>query len=189
MVPNYSPSFPSIRRVMQGCRHFGLIGVQEDQSNPEGYQIYNVGCCMEVIQCETLPDGRSLIQTKAVQRFKVLERTMTDGYWVAKVEYLPDVLAHTDQELHTLQNLIKKIRLLVGQVIEQNQGNQDLTQLEQIARRMDFATDTPVQCNQFSYWVCALLPISAQLKQPLVRYMFSFYFSFIDLLIHYLSLD
>lgn len=154
---------------MQGCRQFGLVQVEEDPSNPEGYSIFNIGCCMEIQQCETLPDGRSLIQTKAIKRFKIIERSMVDGYWVAKVEFLEDVLPSNERELKLAQDLIKRVKQLVSQAIVQNNGQQDLSQLEHLANSMDFPLNSPQDCNLFSSKVCTLLPISPQLKQPLLE--------------------
>jgi len=46
---------------------------------------------------QMLPDGRSLVSTTGVRRFRVLSRDVQDGYHVAAVEWLQDdPLALTD---------------------------------------------------------------------------------------------
>ena len=154
---------------MQGSRQFGLVQVKSDEGSPDGFSIFNIGCCMEVNQCETLPDGRSLIQTKSLRRFRVLERNMTDGYWVAHVEFLDERLPANEQELKLTKELITKVQQLVSVVIQQSQGQQEFAQLEHIIKSMDFPLNTPSECCQYASKICTLLPISPDLKQPLLE--------------------
>ena len=154
---------------MQGSRQFGLVQVQEDAEDPERFSLFNIGCCLEVTQCETLPDGRSLIQTKALRRFKILERNMTDGYWVAKVEFLEEILPSNEYELKLTQDLIRKVQNLVAMAIHKNRGQQDFSQLEEIITSMEYSLETPAECAQYASKICTLLPISPQLKQPLLE--------------------
>jgi Lon protease-like protein len=166
----YDPRYRiMLKRVMQGCRQFGLVQVKEDSQHPEGFSIESIGCCMEVQQCETLPDGRSLIQTKAQKRFRILERSMVDGYWVAKVEFIDDVLPKDERELKLAQDLIRRVKQLVGHAITKNDGQQDLSQLEHLATSLEYSIDTPEECALFASKICTLLPISPQLKQPLLE--------------------
>lgn len=37
-----------------------------------------------------LPDGRSVVDTVGLKRFRVLQRGMKDGYFTADIEYLED---------------------------------------------------------------------------------------------------
>jgi Lon protease-like protein len=41
---------------------------------------------LEIRAVRMLPDGRSLVHTWGVTRFRILERGMRDGYMVARVE-------------------------------------------------------------------------------------------------------
>jgi Lon protease-like protein len=58
-------------RVLQSSRLFGLIGI--DKQGPDGVTLSRVGCILRIVQCEILPDGRSLIHTRGYQRFTVKE--------------------------------------------------------------------------------------------------------------------
>lgn len=40
---------------------------------------------------EYTPDGRSLVSTIGERRFKVLERTTSDGYAMAKIQFISDI--------------------------------------------------------------------------------------------------
>lgn len=48
------------------------------------------GCMLEVRDVKFFPDGRSVVDTKGVARFKVLSHGQRDGYHTAKIEYLED---------------------------------------------------------------------------------------------------
>lgn len=167
----YDPRYRiMLKRVMQGCKQFGLVQVHKDETNPEGFSIFNVGCCMDITQCETLPDGRSLIQTTAIKRFKIIERSLTDGYWVARVEFLKDVLPQNEQELKLALSLVSRVYTLLNQAIAQNQAQQDLSKLEELINSINFnQIQSPEDCNRFISKICTLLPISPQLKQPLLE--------------------
>ena len=94
---------------------------------------------------------------------------MTDGYWVAKVEFLEDILPSNEYELKLTQDLIRKVQNLVSLAIYKNRGQQDFSQLEEIITSMDYSLETPEECAQYASKICTLLPISPQLKQPLLE--------------------
>jgi len=166
----YEPRYRvMLDRVMQGCRQFGLIQAVEDKESTDGYSLSDVGCCLEVTHCDTLPDGRSLIRTRSIKRFKVNDRWTTDGYWVAKVEFLEDSLPGSEQELNTARTLIARVQQLVALAISQNQGQQDFSQLEQVVNSVDYRGASSSDCGRYTAKICTLLPISPALKQPLLE--------------------
>lgn len=44
------------------------------------------GTMLEIQSVQMLPDGRSMVETKGTQRFKILEKGALDGYVVARIE-------------------------------------------------------------------------------------------------------
>eukprot|EP01113_Clastostelium_recurvatum_P025609 TRINITY_DN3082_c0_g1_i4.p1 TRINITY_DN3082_c0_g1~~TRINITY_DN3082_c0_g1_i4.p1 ORF type:complete len:554 (+),score=125.73 TRINITY_DN3082_c0_g1_i4:183-1844(+) len=74
-----------LRRCLQGSRRFGLL--YADGHHPQGV---TVGCTLEVKEVQTMPDGRSFIQTIGGKRFNVKEKWVLDGYLCGKVEWLDD---------------------------------------------------------------------------------------------------
>lgn len=46
--------------------------------------------CFQVRDVKLFPDGRSVVDTIGVSRFKVLSHGQRDGYHTAKIEYLED---------------------------------------------------------------------------------------------------
>uniref|UniRef100_A0A8C4RVH3 LON peptidase N-terminal domain and ring finger 2 n=1 Tax=Erpetoichthys calabaricus TaxID=27687 RepID=A0A8C4RVH3_ERPCA len=74
-----------IRRCMEtGTRQFGMCIADE----LKGFADY--GCMLEVRDVKFFPDGRSVVDTIGVSRFKVLSHSQRDGYNTAKIEYLED---------------------------------------------------------------------------------------------------
>ncbi|XP_072513648.1 LON peptidase N-terminal domain and RING finger protein 2 [Salminus brasiliensis] len=74
-----------IRRAMEtGTKQFGMCISDE----LKGFADY--GCMLEVRDVKFFPDGRSVVDTIGVSRFKVLSHGQRDGYNTAKIEYLED---------------------------------------------------------------------------------------------------
>ena len=92
-----------IRRAIEsGDRKFGMLlnnhrqAVQGDLGHVPFYQY---GTLLHIINTELLPDGRSLIQTVGINRFKVQEHGMLDGYFVGRVERVDDISLAAEEEL------------------------------------------------------------------------------------------
>ncbi|XP_077436245.1 LON peptidase N-terminal domain and RING finger protein 2 [Vanacampus margaritifer] len=74
-----------IRRSMEtGTKQFGMCIADE----LKGFADY--GCMLQVQDVKFFPDGRSVVETIGVSRFKVLSHGQRDGYHTAKIEYLED---------------------------------------------------------------------------------------------------
>lgn len=67
-----------------GTGMFGMCAYDPDF----GFSEY--GTMLSIDKMELLPDGRSIIQTTATRRFRVMSRGMTDGYNTATVQWLED---------------------------------------------------------------------------------------------------
>lgn len=74
-----------IRRSMEtGTKQFGMCIADE----LKGFADH--GCMLEVRDVKFFPDGRSVVDTIGIARFKVLSHGQRDGYHTAKIEYLED---------------------------------------------------------------------------------------------------
>ncbi|XP_013887707.1 LON peptidase N-terminal domain and RING finger protein 2 [Austrofundulus limnaeus] len=74
-----------IRRAMEtGTKQFGMCIADE----LKGFADF--GCMLQVRDVKFFPDGRSVVDTIGVSRFKVLKHGQRDGYHTAKIEYLED---------------------------------------------------------------------------------------------------
>ena len=52
---------------------------------------------LEIRDIQFFPDGRSIVDTIGGRRFKVIERSILDGYNTAKVEFLMDEPIENDK--------------------------------------------------------------------------------------------
>ena len=52
---------------------------------------------LEINDIKFFPDGRSVVDTVGGRRFRVLERSMREGYNMAKVEFLDEVRIEGDE--------------------------------------------------------------------------------------------
>uniref|UniRef100_A0A8C8DXY3 Si:ch1073-440b2.1 n=1 Tax=Oryzias sinensis TaxID=183150 RepID=A0A8C8DXY3_9TELE len=74
-----------IRRSMEtGTKQFGMCIADE----LKGFADH--GCMLQVRDVKFFPDGRSVVDTIGISRFKVLSHGQRDGYNTAKIEYLED---------------------------------------------------------------------------------------------------
>ncbi|XP_061649375.1 LON peptidase N-terminal domain and RING finger protein 2 [Phyllopteryx taeniolatus] len=87
-----------IRRSMEtGTKQFGMCIADE----LKGFADY--GCMLQVQDVKFFPDGRSVVETVGVSRFKVLSHGQRDGYHTAKIEYLEDKKVEGDELVELLR--------------------------------------------------------------------------------------
>ncbi|KAM5181855.1 LON peptidase N-terminal domain and RING finger protein 2 [Mantella aurantiaca] len=92
-----------IRRSMEtGTKQFGMCIADE----LKGFADY--GCMLQVRDVKFFPDGRSVVDTIGLSRFKVLSHGQRDGYNTANIEYLEDkkVEGQEYEELLLLHNAV-----------------------------------------------------------------------------------
>jgi hypothetical protein len=84
-----------IRRVIEtGDRKFGMLlynPTREAQGELGRVPFYEYGTLLNVVNMQLLPDGRSLLETVGVSRFRVVKHSMLDGYTVGKIERVSDI--------------------------------------------------------------------------------------------------
>ncbi|KAI9894656.1 MAG: hypothetical protein M1814_002012 [Vezdaea aestivalis] len=84
-----------IRRAMEsGDRKFGMMMYNRqgaEQGDLGATQFMQYGTLLHIISVQMLPDGRSLIETVGVSRFRVRSWDLLDGYTVGAIERVDDV--------------------------------------------------------------------------------------------------
>lgn len=90
------------RALAHGGRTFGMVldnarGVV--QPGLGAVPFYEVGTLLHIVNFEGLPDGRSLIETVGVSRFRVKRTGVLDGYMVGEVEKIEDVSVAEEEAL------------------------------------------------------------------------------------------
>jgi Lon protease-like protein len=79
-----------IRRAMEADRTFGMV-LPARPSSPGANPFCEIGTLLRIVNIEFFPDGRSLLETVGVSRFRVSRHGYLDGYVVGKVEKVDDV--------------------------------------------------------------------------------------------------
>lgn len=82
------------RAIESGGRKFGMVTYNrsgQSQGSLGNVNFMQYGTLLRIESFEMLPDGRSLIETVGVSRFKVLTHRVQDGYVVGDIERVEDV--------------------------------------------------------------------------------------------------
>jgi ATP-dependent Lon protease len=74
-----------LRSVLETDRRFGVV-----RWDPHTKTMASVGCCAEILQCQSQDDDRSNIVTLGQQRFRVLEVVREAPFRVAMVSWIED---------------------------------------------------------------------------------------------------
>lgn len=85
-----------IRRALAGNRTFGMVL----HNFPD---IMELGTVLRIENYEFFPDGRSLLETVGVSRFRILSHTQLDGYTVAKTEPINDISIPAEEDLEATE--------------------------------------------------------------------------------------
>lgn len=92
-----------IRRAIEsGGRKFGMLlnnPGREDQRD----RSYQYGTLLHIVNMHLLPDGRSLIETVGVSRFRVIKHGLLDGYTVGKIERIDDIAISAEEALEAAE--------------------------------------------------------------------------------------
>ncbi|KAK3333335.1 ATP-dependent protease La domain-containing protein [Cercophora scortea] len=92
-----------IRRALEGNRTFGMV-----MYHPRGFA--ELGTVLRIVNAEFFPDGRSLIETVGVSRFRVVEHSTLDGYIVAKIQNINDISIAEEEEREVAETRNRPMR-------------------------------------------------------------------------------
>ena len=96
-----------IRRAIEnGNRKFGIMmynraGTPQGDLGPTQFMLY--GTLLHIVSMQLMPDGRSLIESVGVSRFKVKSWKMLDGYIVGNIDRVDDVSLAEEERLEALE--------------------------------------------------------------------------------------
>lgn len=85
-----------IRRALEGNRTFGMVLYDHP-----GF--VELGTVLRIVNVEFFDDGRSLLETVGVSRFRILRHASVDGYTVAKVEMINDISIAEEEALEAAE--------------------------------------------------------------------------------------
>lgn len=99
----FTPTFlhvfePRYRLMMRRAQEKqGRFGMVLPSQAPGGLYLY--GTVLEIKSIEVLADGRSMVETIGIERFKLLKTGTLDGYVVAQIETIHDIPQNEEEEL------------------------------------------------------------------------------------------
>lgn len=100
------------RAVESGDRKFGMV-LHNPRREPQGslgpVPFYQYGTMLHIVNMQLMPDGRSLIETVGVSRFRVLQSGTVDGYTVGKVERVDDISIAEEEALEASETASSSI--------------------------------------------------------------------------------
>ena len=143
-----------LRTVLESDRRFGVV-----RWDPQEGKMAEVGCCAEILQCQTQPDDRSNIVTLGQQRFRVLEVVREAPFKVGLVSWIED---EQPQDHEALSHLSGDVTRALHDVVE-------LTG-KLMGKPTTLPTDLPDLPRELSFWIGSHLggPVADQ-QQALRR--------------------
>lgn len=98
-----------IRRAIEGDGCFGMLlhnGRQLPQGDLGRVPFFQYGTLLQIVSMELLPDGRSLIETMGVSRFRVLKHGVLDAYQVGQIERIDDISLAEEEALEAAETSV-----------------------------------------------------------------------------------
>ncbi|XP_047040604.1 uncharacterized protein LOC124644955 isoform X1 [Helicoverpa zea] len=157
--------WPMLRRVLDsGSRKFGMVACDRGGPDCVGY-----GTVMEVRDCVLFEDGRTILSTIGLSRFKIMERYyVEDGFEVARVLPIADVHPLDLLQLWDVKQLARQITLRVF-VWLRRLGASMLNDMELAFGSMPLEEDPHLLGETedgpaWVWWLIAVLPLRSEIK-------------------------
>ncbi|KAI5090085.1 LON peptidase N-terminal domain and RING finger protein 2 [Silurus meridionalis] len=144
-----------IRRAMEtGTKQFGMCISDE----LKGFADY--GCMLEVRDVKFFPDGRSVVDTIGMSRFRVLSHGQRDGYNTAKIEYLEDKKVEGEEltELLKLHDSVYDQATAWFTSLKDNMKSQILSHFGHLPAKTPEPQRNP-SGPAWCWWLLAVLPL------------------------------
>ncbi|MFU8885238.1 MAG: LON peptidase substrate-binding domain-containing protein [Cyanobacteriota bacterium] len=126
-----------LRTVMAEDRRFGVI-----RWDPQNNRMADVGCCAEIIHCQSQDDDRSNVVTMGQQRFRVLDIVREAPFRVGLVSWIEDDIDANPAAVHDLATEVGKA---LRDVVE-------LT-AKLIGKPAQIPSDLPDLPRELSFWI------------------------------------
>jgi ATP-dependent Lon protease len=130
-----------LRTVMAEDQRFGVI-----RWDPQERRMADVGCCAQIIHCQSQEDDRSNIVTMGQQRFRVLDIVREAPFRVGLVSWIED---EPDNDSEGVPSLADQVREALHDVVE-------LT-AKLIGKPAQLPSDLPDLPRELSFWIASHL--------------------------------
>lgn len=173
------------RAVESGDRQFGMMMYNrhgQSQGELGRSQFMQYGTMLHINSMQMMPDGRSLLETRGVSRFRVKSSDVLDGYLVGQVELITDISLAEEEAIEARETTLSPVPPsdIAGQIDR-------MSTLELLGIGTDFIArmraasapwlqrtyivsygDMPDDPALFPYWFASVLPISDDEKYKLL---------------------
>ncbi|KAI1330453.1 ATP-dependent protease La domain-containing protein [Xylariaceae sp. FL0255] len=126
-----------VRRAMEGDRTFGMVARRVVPARGEP-NFMRMGTLMRIVNIEFFPDGRSLLETVGISRFKIINHDTLDGYLTAQIEKIDDI-SIAEEEAIEASELSRRPGSATRLTASQNPSMESLA----AARRMSNGSNHP----------------------------------------------
>ena len=172
-----------IRRAMEsGSRKFGMLMYRPVGPLPGQHHFMPYGTVLFIERLEMLPDGRSLIETRGMYRFRVINTSILDGYLVGEVQRIDDIPVHEEesieaQETSSVPSIADEEEARIQQMSTQRLLEYASNFVEEARsksarwlhqRVLAAYGQAPSDPAIFPYWLASVLPISESEKYLLL---------------------
>ncbi|XP_052732984.1 uncharacterized protein LOC108331747 isoform X2 [Vigna angularis] len=142
-----------VRRIMEGNHRMGMAILDSSSGS-----LAEFACEVEITECEPLPDGRFYIEIESRRRFRIIRSWDQDGYRVAEVEWIQDILppegtSERDTLLELTCNAAESARSWIARAKEA--AGHDQRKLERLAS-IEVMMPSLKDPERFSFWLCTL---------------------------------
>ncbi|MCJ1225253.1 hypothetical protein MMC12_001902 [Toensbergia leucococca] len=173
------------RAIESGDRKFGMVPYNrrgEPQGDLGSTQFMQYGTLLHIVSLEMMPDGRSLIETRGISRFRVKHWGMLDGYTIGNVERIDDISLVEEEQIEALETsgLPPPSNDLTAQLDHMPTSQLLHIGLDFVARMRAASApwlhervivsygSPPADPALFPYWFASILPIADEEKYKLL---------------------
>ncbi|KIW32561.1 uncharacterized protein PV07_04092 [Cladophialophora immunda] len=174
-----------VRRVLEnGTRKFGMLSYKPHSDYQHGgshWQEY--GTVLFIERVEMLADGRSLLETRGLYKFRVVETGMVDGYLTGRIQRFDDISVHEEEVIEAREtsipaqpddedSLVRLYHSSTQQLLEY--GLEFVRQAQARSARwlhqrvLAAYGQPPEDAATFPYWLASVLPIAETEKYALL---------------------
>jgi len=173
------------RAVESGDRKFGMIMYNrrgESQGDLGNVHFMLYGTLLHINSLEMLPDGRSLVETRGLSRFRIKQYGQLDGYMVGDIERIDDIPWAEEEQIERTERSSPPPAPsdLLGRLDHMRSldllkiGTDFITRMQAAsapwlhARVLHSYGEPPTDPALFPYWFASILPIADDEKYKLL---------------------
>ena len=146
-----------VNEILSGERRLVLATSRDAElEEPGPDQIHRVGVAGVIARMLKVPDGTVRILVQAAERIRITDFVTETPYLVARIEPLPDVVAHTDE----LEALTRNVQRSFSEIIEQ---------IPYLPEELQLAVTNIDDASALTHLIAGALRIATDEKQALLE--------------------